>query len=71
MASKMAQAQAATKSTVKISSKHVDYLSANLDLDTRDATKLLRKNNGDVDVALKQFVLGEDSIGIPELSLEG
>lgn len=55
---------------MKILSKNVDYLSANLDLDARDATKLLRKNNGDLDAALQQYVLGEDRIGVPEFSLE-
>ena len=48
---------------IKLSSKHIDYLIANLDLEKHEAIRLLRKNNGDFEKALEQYVLGNDCLG--------
>lgn len=56
---------ASQKAVVKISSKSIDYLVANLDLERHEAIRILRENEGDFEKALEQYLLGKDSLGKP------
>jgi hypothetical protein len=42
---------------------------ANLDLEKHEAIRLLRENEGSLDKALEQFLLGEDSLGKPQYQM--
>ena len=61
--------EAAQRPSIKISSKSVDYLTTNLDLERHEAIRLLRANEGDLDRSLERYLLGQDDLGKPEFVL--
>ena len=63
------ETKASQRIVVKISSKSIDYLVSHLDLEKHEAIRLLRKNEGDLERSLEQFVLGKDCLGLPEYQL--
>lgn len=57
------------KAVVKISSKSIDYLMANLDLEKHEAIRLLRENEGNLEKSIEQFLLGNDTLGKAQYEL--
>lgn len=57
------------KAVVKISSKSIDYLTANLDLERFEAIRILRENEGSLEKSIEQFLLGQDTLGKPQYEL--
>lgn len=62
---KLGQAKS-QKVAITISSKSIDYLTKNFDIEKFEAVRILKKNEGNLEKALEQLLLGKDCLGQPE-----